>query len=196
MSAPDPSRAAAMRLLLDGNGARVSSQPTALSFLIDAARDDDIYPRLRSFAADRLVVGLYEGAAATELAPVAPYLLRCEPDGPVLDWLWREGWARSWGIFIRSAATTAELRRHFRRLTQVKTEDGRVLLFRFYDPRVFAAFAPTCNAEQAEALFGPIDGVTIDLSRDEIVEFWREDEAVRQQTKLITGGQPRPLEAA
>jgi len=159
-----------------------ASPPRHVHLLIDAGRDDAIYPQLREFSVQGRVAGLYQGPAAAELASVAPYLLDCDLDGTVFDWFWEGGWGRSWGILIRSDASIQELRRHFRRLTQIRTEDGRVLLFRFYDPRVFAAFASSCSAEQARALFGPIGSIHIALIGNGLASFWLQDGAVRQTT--------------
>jgi len=90
------------------------------------------------------------------MAAVAPYLVRLGPRTDVFDWLWNDGWGNSWGIFVWSVATIDQLRAHFRKLTRVRTEDGKVLLFRFYDPRVLSIFLPTCEPAQIEEMFGPV----------------------------------------
>lgn len=124
--------------------------------ILDAARDEQIYPELRRLAANEEIVGLYQGRAAEELAAVAPYLV-CMGTGNVLfDWIWENGWGESWGIFFWSLMSINTLRTHFRRLTVVRTENGRRLLFRFYDPRVLPEFAHTCDPLQLRELFGPV----------------------------------------
>jgi len=143
--------------------------------LIDAAQDDGIYPRLRAFAADTAVACLYQGDAAEELADVAPYLVGL--DDAVFDWLWGM-WDRPWGVFVRSTATIDDLRAHFRRLTKVATEDGTVLLFRFYDPRVFAPFLPTCDAAQLDEVFGPVSGYAV-TQAGELAWYRRTDAGVQ-----------------
>jgi hypothetical protein len=140
-----------------------------LYVLLDAARDRLIYSGLQRFARADDITCLYQGSSAEELAHVAPYLLRLGPRTDVFDWLWDNGWGRSWGIFLWSTETLEGLRAHFRRLTKVRTEDGQVLLFRFYDPRVLSIFLPTCFPEQITKMFGPVtrfiveacDGVAI-----------------------------------
>jgi hypothetical protein len=124
--------------------------------LLDAARDPAIYRGLQGFAATEDIVCLYQGPTAAEMAAVAPYLVRIGPRTDVFDWLWDEGWGESWGIFIWSVATIEQLRAHFRKLTKVRTEDGKVLLFRFYDPDVLSIFLPTCTPAQIEEMFGPV----------------------------------------
>lgn len=124
--------------------------------VLDAARDERIYPRLRQLSATEHVVGLYQGRTASELASVAPYLVCLGSTDRVFDWLWDEGWGESWGIFVWSLVSPQRLREHFRRLNMVQTEDRQRLLFRFYDPRVLRAFLPTCDAAQLREMFGPV----------------------------------------
>jgi Domain of unknown function (DUF4123) len=126
-------------------------------FLVDAARDPCIYPALRALASTQPVIPLYEGSSAREMAGVAPYLLGIEEHGRGFDWVWDEPLRATWGIFVRTAVTAVALRQHLQRLTPARLEDGRVVLFRFYDPRVLSVFAPTCDAVQAHELFGPIE---------------------------------------
>jgi hypothetical protein len=124
--------------------------------LLDAARDPAIHHGLQGFAATEEIACLYQGAAAEDLGHVAPWLVRLGPRTDVFDWIWDKGWGDSWGVFIWSTATVDDLRAHFRKLTRVRTEDGKVLLFRFYDPRVLSTFLPTCAPTQVEEMFGPV----------------------------------------
>ncbi len=127
-----------------------------LHCILDAARDPAIYAGLERFRAREQIVSLYQGPTAEELADVAPYLVCLGSNPALFDWIWEEGWGKSWGIFFWSVLSVEGLRTHFRRLTRVKTDDGATLLFRFYDPRVLSAFLPTCDPAQTRELFGPI----------------------------------------
>lgn len=147
-------RAAALYHLWCENISGAGRDPE-LYALLDAARDPAIYRGLQGFAATEDIVCLYQGPTAAEMAAVAPYLVRLGPRTDVFDWLWDEGWGESWGIFVWSVATIEQLRAHFRKLTKVRTEDGKVL-FRFYDPRVLSIFLPTCTAAEIEQMFGPV----------------------------------------
>ena len=141
--------------------------------VLDAARDPRIYPGLRRLAETDQVLPLYQGAAATELAAVAPYLVCLGTTNRVFDWIWNEGWGESWGIFVWSLVSAETLRAHFRRLTMVRTEDTARFLFRFYDPRVISIFLPTCDKAQTMEFFGPVyrfvfvveNGLSIDEMR-------------------------------
>jgi len=48
------------------------------------------------------------------------------------------------------------LRHHLRTFLRVRAPDGRVLYFRYYDPRVLRVYLPTCNATELKQVFGPI----------------------------------------
>lgn len=85
----------------------------------------------------------------------ATYLARLERFSRVCDWLAGDGWGRNWGFFAMCQAGTDfdDVLRHFRELTQVRLPDGRIVFFRFFDPRVWRPFLPTCDAPQLKAFF-------------------------------------------
>ena len=123
--------------------------------ILDAARDNAIYPKLAE--SDNKKVCLLMGEQARELATVAPYLIELDEDDPFTQWLLDQGWGKSWGIFAESTATFIGLRNHFRSFLRVANEDGTTLFFRYYDPRVLRVFLPTCDQEQLETMFGPVN---------------------------------------
>lgn len=180
--ATSPAGEQAARLLW--RGADVDMAPRVF-FLIDAARDRGIYPALRRLAATEPVAALYEGRSARELAGVAPYLLALDPNSPGFDWVWQQPVRAGWGIFIRAPIAIGALRAHLRRLTRVRLEDGRIVLFRFYDPRVLAAFAPTCDAAQMCELFGPIDTLFAVPAVGRMEAFSPSDGGVRHDVHAI-----------
>jgi hypothetical protein len=154
----------AIRLLWQLDDTAGRPRQDCLYAIVDAARDPRIYPGLRRLANTDQVLPLYQGAAATELAAVAPYLVGLGTTNRVFDWIWEQGWGESWGIFVWSLVTAEALRAHFRRLTVVRTEDGKRLLFRFYDPRVLPSFLRTCDPPQLREIFGPIQRYIVEIS--------------------------------
>ena len=114
---------------------------------------------------------LYLGDLPPELERAAPYLVKLENGDKPSRQLIEMGWGRSWGIFAQAKVPASELRRHFRKFLIVRGPTGKKLLFRYYDPRVFRAFLPTCNADELRLLFGPVDTFWVE-SRDP-------DEAIR-----------------
>jgi len=84
------------------------------------------------------------------------YLARVESSSaPVAEWMMKHGWGANWGIWISAPAGTPldDLLSHLREMAQVRLPDGRIVFFRYYDPRVWRAFFPTCDMPQHRHLF-------------------------------------------
>jgi hypothetical protein len=133
--------------LLYGYGQRVFA-------VLDAAREDRLPAFLQAYGVEHF--SLYEGESGNQLKDVAPYLALLPKTSQLVPLLVKEGWGKSWGIYFNSDAELPKVRDHLRRLLTVKDEDGRLLYFRFYDPRVLRVFIPTCTPEESIDLFGPI----------------------------------------
>ncbi len=105
---------------------------------------------------DPMCFCLYQGQLPHDVEEVAPYLVLLEKDSPFTQWVIEEGWGNHWGIFAVAKEKIIEMRKHFRSLVTVKDPEGTRLFFRFYDPRVFKTFLPTCNEGELKAVFGPV----------------------------------------
>jgi hypothetical protein len=77
------------------------------------------------------------------------------PGDELFAWILREGWGRNWGMFAAVPRDTPfdAVLQHFREFLQVRVPDGRIVFFRFYDPRVQRLFLKSCDAAQAAQLF-------------------------------------------
>jgi hypothetical protein len=131
--------------------------------IVDGARDRRIFGALLDSYLTYSC--LYHGDIAPELELVAPYLVQLEYDDKYSQQLIERAWGNSWGVFLKSGASIATLRRHLRKLLSVRGPKGDILLFRYYDPRVLRVYLPTCRSEELETVFGPID------------RFWLEDDS-------------------
>ncbi len=101
-------------------------------------------------------VSLYRGELEPDLAQVAPYLVKLRNPSPLTDWILSEGWGNHWGIFATTPVGIEALRRHFRKFLRVRDHTGKVLYFRYYDPRVMRIYLPTLNRAEITAVYGPI----------------------------------------
>ena len=107
----------------------------ALWGIVDCARDASLYGEVQKLGKD--AVCLFAGKLDPELAAASPYLVRLREGTAVLT-RWRtEGFGQAWGIMFRSGENIETLRRLFRQHLDAELPDGRRVLFRFYDPRVF-----------------------------------------------------------
>jgi len=71
---------------------------------------------------------------------------------------WRtDGLGQSWGLFLSSSEEQSHIRHRLRTFNQAKLPDGRMALFRWWDPRVFRVYLPTCNADHLATLFAGVD---------------------------------------
>jgi len=136
--------------------------------ILDAARDVRILALLVNHKEE--CQSLYEGAEGMQLAQVAPYLVRLVPDSKLVDALVKEGWGKSWGVYLTCDGDFQGIRRHLRHFLQVRLPDGEQVYFRFYDPRVMRIFLPTCTAEEAYQFFGPIKRYV--LEGEEPEQLW------------------------
>jgi hypothetical protein len=137
-----------------------------LRALLFAHEDESTYAVLDGASVPELVAKLsdareewaclYRGELEPDLAEVAPYLVKLRSESPLTDWILSEGWGNHWGIFAITQAGLEALRRHFRHFLRVKDDTGKVLYFRFYDPRVLHVYLPTCNRAEIKAIYGPV----------------------------------------
>jgi len=145
-------------------------QSTHTYSILDAARIFGEMETARTLQTNFL--SLYMGSSEELLGSVAPYLFAYQPDSDFAKWLLENGWGNSWGIFIKTNLTIEEVRKHFRKFVLVKTEDGKELYFRFYDPRVLRIFLPTCDKQQIMEFFGPIDYFIVESeTKEEAIVF-------------------------
>ena len=144
--------------------------------VLDGARNDRLYPTIQDngIANRCLYTGhelIYMGRMPQVLASVAPYVVKLKTKGdPFARWLLRDGWRDNWGIFLVSKAPLDELLRHFRRYVMVRNEQGQSVYFRFYDPRVFRPYMPTCSPEEAEMIFGPVERFYVEGESDNTLQ--------------------------
>lgn len=159
--------------------------PGALYGVLDTARDELVLPFLYDAGVQHQ--SLYEGPRGEELALVAPYLMAFPPEAASLVELVTDRWGESWGIFLRSEASFRDVRRHLRRLLRVQLQDGRRVLFRFYDPRVLRAYLPTCSSDESAQMFGPITQYLAEGRRGETaMRFTRTSDGVDVETEALT----------
>jgi len=121
--------------------------------ILDCARDERIYPALRNSQLDYLC--LFSGRLHLEVVAAAPHLIELSPNYRFTPKLIEMAWGQSWGVFLRIRDAT-NLRTHLRGFLRVRDESGRILMFRYYDPRVLRVYLPTCQPNELRTVFGPV----------------------------------------
>lgn len=133
--------------------------PLSVWAVLDLARDPRIHAALLASRLEHLC--LYAGRVPRALEQVAPHIVELLPGHRLLAQLIDEGFGRSWGVYVRLEDPTA-LRHHLRKLLKVRDDEGRTMLFRFYDPRVLGPFLGTCDGPQLRELFGPVHSYLVE----------------------------------
>lgn len=125
-------------------------------WLLDGARDPRIAGLLRSGKLEYAC--LFDGRLDPRLQAAAPHLVHLAAGSPTTNRLLALGWGKAWGILTVAPAhvTLTQQRLHLKKLLRVKDENGRELVFRYYDPRVLRAYLPTCTGAEARTVFGPL----------------------------------------
>jgi hypothetical protein len=166
--------------LWPGGDNPVGSQVYAI---LDGARDRRIEAMIRHSGLEYSC--LYAGNLSPRLQAAAPYLVHLAPDTQFTTELLELGWGNSWGFFtmVPPDVTLQAHRRHFRTLLRVKDEAGRILVFRFYDPRVLRVYLPTCTEKEAGRFFGPVPRIVVEAEKaDLLITYAPGNTGVRTQT--------------
>lgn len=159
-----------------------SEEETRVFAVLDGASVPDLLEKLYHYEPE--YVCLYRGDLKPDMAEVAPYLVRLEPNSELTDWIIGQGWGKHWGIFALSLADLKAMRLHFRRFLIVHDSHGKPLLFRYYDPRVLRVYLPTCNAEELAIVFGPVMSYILEDENPGVALSFRTTSGSLQQEKL------------
>ncbi len=128
--------------------------------IVDGAADPRLYPVIAECSKQAC---LYEDDYPEDTRAALPYLVELI-EGERLPELWRKHEpGRFWGIVCQSSLDFSSLRRHLRKFTTARLPLGDVVLFRFWDPRVFVTFAEQGSEEEVGPFFEKIDAVIADL---------------------------------
>ncbi len=148
-----------------------------------AVLDGASIPLLRDklYEDDPEYVCLYAGDLEPDMEEVAPYLVRLEQGSPFTDWIISNGWGNHWGIFASTKEDLRTVRKHFRTFLLVQDPEGKTLYFRYYDPRVMRVYLPTCNDDEARAVFGPLHWYLMEGEEEgELIRFRPDEEGTHQ----------------
>ena len=153
---PERMRVEALRKELFANGA---ASATAVYAILDGASCPELLSRLEKHDGEHGC--LYGGDLAPDALKRSPFLVRLEAKSPLTDWL-LSNWGSHFGIYAAGPADFALVRQHLRTFLMVRDPKGQHLFFRYYDPRVFRVYLPTCNEEEAAYVFGPLESYALE----------------------------------
>ncbi len=129
---------------------------------------------------------MFSGKLEPDMEEVAPYLVRLKTGSAFSRWLFSIPPETHYGIFIQSDGNLRAMRKHLRRFLSITDPDGKSLGFRYYDPRVFRAYLPTCNAEETEKWFKGISCYLLEGEKPgTLLRIWPDKEAPRVEEVLL-----------
>lgn len=134
--------------------------------IIDAAKDEKICPMI--LKSSEQFACLFRGNQAIDMASVAPYLIKIEKNKALTKPFIEKGWDNNWGIVLSSEAKFDIIKRHLRKFITVEDEEGKMMMFRYYDPEVLRIFLPTCNPDQLNMFFGPVKKYYVNNEENQI----------------------------
>ncbi|MDJ0839931.1 MAG: DUF4123 domain-containing protein [Acidobacteriota bacterium] len=128
--------------------------------LVDGAQDLTLAILARE-ACGQEIRTLFQGKNAENLAYVAPYVFPIDPDSLYLQY-WTEAIGENAGILLTSDAGFDAVHAHLRDIFIAQDEEDQEYFFRYYDPRVFRTYLPTCTNEEAAQFFGPVSSFLVE----------------------------------
>jgi hypothetical protein len=128
--------------------------PNDLFAVLDPARDPILFDTMTVLAPDAQC--LFGGELADAVRRASPHVMAMPQPGLLLDWWRQNGRGKSYGIACRGDVGMQALRLHLKTLLRVRLPDGRLVLFRFWDPRVLEIFIKNSTPLEQARLFGPI----------------------------------------
>jgi hypothetical protein len=169
---------------------RLAGSREPLFAILDAARDLRALNWLKDAGEEHQ--SLYDGESAVNLEMFAPYLVRFQKPSAVLQKLVAQAWGRAWGVYLTSAASLPDLRKHFRHFLMAEIEGGKTVYFRFYDPRVLRVYLPTCTPEETRQFFGPVGSFLMeDADENRLLRFQAKGGLEREEIPLEGSYVPR-----
>ena len=148
----------------------MASTAPAWYAIIDGSRD----PRLEGLVQtckDRIC--LFKGIKDPLLSQAAPWLARIDEREPLLATWQQHGKGQSWGMMVQSALSLADLQRFFRRFMQAKLPDGMIVLFRFYDPRVFNTYIRAAEPPELAKWFDGVQQYAVENADGSVLHQYR-----------------------
>lgn len=164
------------------------AEPEAATFVVlDGASAPGLLKSLHQLKPEHIC--LYRGELTPDMAQVAPYLVRLQPEADFTAWVLEEGWGNHWGIFAVAPANMTAMRKHFRTFLMVKNPEGKQVYFRYYDPRVLRLYLPTCNEAETKVIFGPVTRYFCEDEKPQTLLLFRPEAGLpkREAMKLVEG---------
>lgn len=134
--------------------ARQTPQDAALYCVVDCAADDRLYGAVLQAGRG---TALFAGELHPDLAEATPHLVQVDQDSALLALLASpEGRAGAFGCVLRAHPHMATVWRALRKHLLARMPDGKVVMFRFFDPRVMAPYLGSLTPSELAPWFAHV----------------------------------------
>jgi hypothetical protein len=116
----------------------------------------------------------------------SPYIVSLPANSRLLDVLVKDGWGHQWGFYFTSRESFEQNRLHWRSYVVLRTDRGREVTFRYWDPRVLRTILPAMPPEEARDFFGTAARLMVEAEKPEIaLEYSLTQRGCRQSTLVL-----------
>ncbi len=130
--------------------------------VVDTAQDPTLYALVKQCAEHVCIVS---GALDPVLAAALPWVVALNPLEPLaIQWRSR-GEGRNWGIMAQSTMPLNHVKLLFKKYLNAQLPDGEMVLFRFYDPRVFRTYMRAATPQEYADWFRGIDRYSVESAQ-------------------------------
>jgi len=150
---------------------QAESDDLKLYGIVDSARNEEVFRYL--ILGNVKYKSLFEGTMDIQSFVVSGFLVECKKDSLLFQWLTTEAWGNSSCIFFTSKSSFEELFHHFQQFNRVKLEDDKVVLFRYYDPRVLRKLLPEYNEIELDTFFGDVQSFFAESEDPDIIDVFQ-----------------------
>jgi len=138
--------------------------------VIDAARDEALYNLIHDEPTPDC---LFRTEVRSPVGRNSPYLLEVDPASPLMKAWSARGRGQNWGLFVRSPLPRERLLQRLRTFNMAQLPDGRTVLFRWWDPRVFRVYLPTCEGQELSPWFNGVEEYLCENEEGDGVQSYR-----------------------
>lgn len=131
--------------------------------IVDGAADPRLYDLI---VESKSYECLYSGEYSEDTCKTLPYIVQMR-NGERFSKIWSaHETGNYWGILCKTELGLVAFRRHLRHFTTARLPDGQIVMFRFWDPRIFSTFLENGSDEEVEPFLKNISAVLCDLGKE------------------------------
>ncbi|WP_250654936.1 DUF4123 domain-containing protein [Alkalimarinus coralli] len=154
---------------------------------LDAASHQALPAKIWELEKEPQAISLFFQSSAAELSEQAPYIVKLEKESSLTNWILGSWQKQPVGFFFTSSLSLDALFILYRARVCVVDDDGKPMLFRFYDPRVMLAYLQYAPEQSVEQLVYPISRLMIwDYYNEEIALYEQVSNADLTDTMMTT----------